>query len=124
MIRQIDRVMQNMEDQVKQFRLGGGNPISIGIVGVNHANQYTSYEGSVEWPTTGRGRHKHPIQEAANVEARIRARVAPQYDDVIYLRFRATNVAPFDFEWVDKSATEMDYAAVLTRIIRRYEQRF
>jgi hypothetical protein len=124
MVRQIDRVMQNMEDQVKQFRLGGGQPLSICIVGINHAKQYVSYEGNVEWPTTGKGRHKHPYQEAAEVETRIRARVAPQYDDVIFLRFQATNVPPFKFEWVDAKATELDYAAVLTRTIRNYEKRF
>lgn len=124
MIRQIDRVMGNMEDQVKQFRKGGGNPISLCVAGINHADQYLSYEGEKEWPTTGKGRHKHPFQEAAEAEARIRARVLPQYDEVLFLRFRATNIPPYDFEWVDTHGTEMDYAAILTRIIRRYDQRF
>lgn len=124
MIKQIDRVMQNMEDQVKQFRVGGGQPLSLCIVGINHAQEYVSYEGNREWPTTGKGGHKHPYQEAADAEARIRARVAPQYDDVIFLRFRATNTAPFKFEWVNGPETELDYAAILTRTIRSYEQRF
>jgi hypothetical protein len=124
MVRQIDRVMQNMEDQVKQFRLGGGQPLSVCIVGINHAQEYVSYEGDREWPTTGRGRHKHPYQEAAEVEARIKARVASQYDDVLFLRFRATNMTPFKFEWLNGPETELDYGAVLTRTIRGYEQRF
>lgn len=124
MIRQIDRVMQNMEDQVTQFRLGGGQPISLCVAGINHAQQYVSYEGDREWPTTGKGRHKHPFQEAGAVEDRIRARVVPQYDDVLFLRFRATNTPPFDFEWLNGPEVEMDYAAILTRMVRRYEQRF
>lgn len=124
MIRQIDRVMRSMEDQVTQFHAGGSQPISVGIVGLNYADQYTSYEGEREWPTTGQGRHKHPIQEAAKAEARIRDRVQSRYDELLFLRFRAANVSPFDFEWVDERQTSIDYGAILTRVIRRYEQRF
>ena len=123
MIKQIDRVMGNMLDQSVHFRAGGGQPICIGIVGINHAVQCTSYEGSREYPTDGRG-NRHPIQEAADAEARILARVSPHYDELLFLRFRAANIPPFEFEWVDAQGTEMDYAAVLTRITRRYEQIF
>lgn len=124
MNRQIDRVMRSMEDQIKQFRAGGGRPISIGIVGVNHAARCTTYEGDVAWPTTGKGRHKHPIQEAAVTETKIRNRVGPQYDEVLFVRFRAENVPPYDFEWVNQADTELEYGAILTRTIRRYEQNF
>ena len=124
MIRQIDRVMQNMEDQVVQFRRGGGNPISIGLVGINHADHYVSFEGDRTWPTTGKGKFKHPFQEADEVEARIYARVRPQYDEVLFLRFKATNHEPFTFAWLDKKKTETEYAAILLRTIREYEKRF
>lgn len=124
MIRQIDRVMGDMEHQVDHFRAGGGQPISIGIVGINQADHCTTYEGDVAWPTTGQGRHRHPFQEAQEVENRIIARVRPRYDELLILRFRATNEPPYPFEWVDGPATKLDYAAILTRMLRRYEQRF
>jgi hypothetical protein len=111
MIRQSDRVMGNMEDQVRHFRAGRGQPIAIGVVGINHAERYTGYEGEKEWPTTGSGKYLHPVQEASAVEARIRARVAPHYDDLLFLRYRATNVPPYDFAWLDAGGTEMDYGA-------------
>jgi hypothetical protein len=123
MIKQIDRVMGNMEDQIKHFQKGGGRPISIAIVGINHANKCTSYEGSRAWPTDGK-KHKHPIQEAAAAETRIAARVRSQYDELLFLRFRASNVRPYDFEWVSQNETELDYGAILTRVVRRYEQLF
>lgn len=123
MIKQIDRVMGNMLDQVTHFRAGGGQPICVGIVGINYAERCTSYEGDREYPTDGKG-NRHPIQEAAAAEARILSRVKPSYDELLFLRFRAENVPPFNFEWVDAIATETDYAAALTRITRQYEQRF
>ena len=46
------------------------------------------------------------------------------FDEFLILRFRANNMPPYRFEWVDTHRTEMDYAAVLTRILRKYEQRF
>lgn len=123
MIKQIDRVMGNMLDQVQHFRAGGGQPICVGIVGINYAERCTSYEGDREYPTDGKG-NRHPIQEAAAAEARIMTRVNSSYDELLFLRFRAENISPFKFDWVDPVATETDYAAALTRITRRYEQRF
>ncbi len=63
MIKQIDRVGSDLRGQVEHFRRGGGSPISVGIVGINHAERYTSYEGAREYPTDGK-REKHPFQEA------------------------------------------------------------
>jgi hypothetical protein len=123
MIKQIDRVMGNMLDQVVHFHEGGGKPICVGIVGLNHAPECTSYEGDRPFPTDGRT-YTHPIQEAADAEARILSRVKPKYDELLFLRFRASNVAPYPFEWVDERATELDYAAILTRVTRRYDDRF
>ena len=123
MIKQIDRVMGNMLDQVTHFRAGGGQPICVGIVGINYAERCTSYEADRKYPTDGKG-NRHPIQEAATAEGRILSRVGSSYDELLFLRFRAENVPPFKFGWVDVVAMETDYAAVLTRITRRYEQRF
>ena len=123
MIKQIDRVMTDLQNQKREFLAAGGTPITVGIVGINHAPRYVSYEGEVAWPTGAKG-HKHPVQEAADAEQRLLARVASDFDEFLILRFRATNETPHVFEWMDLRQTEMDYGAVLTRILRKYEARF
>jgi len=40
------------------------------------------------------------------------------------LRFRATNVAPFSFEWADLDQTSKEYGALLIRVSREYDRRF
>ncbi len=124
MIKQIDRVIGDLVRQVEQFKKTGGNPICVGLVGVNSAAHYTSYEGKAEWPTDGKGGHKHPIQEAAEAESRILARAAPAFDEFQVFRFRAENVAPFSFEWVNYGQTAKEYSALLLRLSREYDRRF
>ena len=58
MIKQIDRVIGDLIKQVAHFRRGAGNPICVGIVGINHAAAYTSYEGERAWPTDGTSKLK------------------------------------------------------------------
>ena len=124
MLKQIDRVIGDLNKQVSQFQLGGGSPVTIGIVGINHAAVYTSYEGDREYRTTGRDGYAHPIQEAKEAKRRLVTMAAPQFDQFLPLEFRAENVAPFRFEWLNKDSTERDYGAVLTRVLRSYDQRF
>jgi len=123
MIKQIDRVISDLTKQVSHFRTAGGNPISVGIVGINYADRCTSYEGDRAWPTDGRI-HKHPIQEAHEAERRLQARARPAFDEFIVLRFVARNEEPYLFEWLNEEQTSLDYGASLTRILRRYEDRF
>jgi len=123
MIKQIDRVIGDLVRQVEEFRRTGGQPICVGFVGINCAAGYTSYEGEREWPTDGR-KHKHPNQEAGEAERRLLSRAAPAFDEFQILRFRATNTAPFPFEWVDYQQTTNEYAALLVRISRDYDRRF
>ncbi|MBI4184689.1 MAG: hypothetical protein HY521_11915 [Proteobacteria bacterium] len=123
MIKQIDRVMTVLLNQRDHFRRGGDDPICVGIVGINYADHYTSYEGDRTYPTNG-GKYPHPIQEAAETERRLREVVAPKFDEFLVLRFRAYNVPPYAFEWVNAHDTELDYGAVLTRVSREYERRF
>src|SRR5882672_5146752 len=89
MIKQIDRVIGDLIRQVSEFKKTGGNPICVGIVGINSAASYTSYEKDREWPTGGKG-HKHPAEEAEKAEALLRAKAAPGFDEFQVLRFRAT----------------------------------
>lgn len=123
MIKQIDRVISDLARQVEHFNQARGNPISIGIVGINYAERYVSHEGDKVWPTDGR-KHKHPVQEAAEAEARLLARAAPAFDEFLVLRFRATNEPPYPFTWIDQRQTELDYGAILVRTLRHYEARF
>ena len=123
MIKQIDRVIGDLIRQVEEFKRTGGNPICVGVVGVNFAPNYTSHEGEREWPTDGK-KHKHPIQEAAGAERRLISRAAAKFDEFQILRFRATNVAPFPFEWVDLDQTAKEYGALLIRVSREYDRRF
>lgn len=123
MIKQIDRVVNDLQNQVREFKIAGGNPITVGVVGINQADHYVSYEGDVEWHTGLKGK-KHPIQEAPEAERRLLAKAAPVFDEFVILRYRAWNSPPYPFNWVNESQTELDYGAVLTRILRKYNVRF
>jgi hypothetical protein len=52
------------------------------------------------------------------------ARAAPAFDEFQILRFQATNVAPFPFEWLDYERTVKEYGALLLRVCREYDRRF
>lgn len=123
MIKQIDRVINDLINQVSQFRKGGGQPINVAFVGINFADQYVSFEGRRRWPTDGK-KYKHPIQEAAQAEQRLNEKARSAFDEFQILRFRATNAKPYPFDWVDLTTTEMEYSALLTRVSREYERRF
>lgn len=127
MIKQIDRVISDLTKQVRQFKRGGGDPICIGVVGINSAPYAIGLEGERSFRTDGR-KHKHPIQEAAVAEQRLRDLAAPDFDEFLFLRYRATNDPagdpPFPFEWVDFPLTNRDYGAILTRVSIEYEKRF
>jgi len=117
MIRQIDRVINDLKGQVQQFKAKKGTPITIGVVGVNRAQAYVSYEGDTQWPTTGVGRHKHPYQEADETISRLGSLAAPHFDEFLILEFIATNSAPFPFTWVNPVKTQRDYGAILELLV-------
>lgn len=125
MLRQIGRVDSDLRDQVAYFRKGNENPVSVGIVGINHAGRYVSYEGDRPYPTMGHGKHKHPFQEAEAVKARLEHDTKPKFDEFLFLHFKATNEeAEYPFEWLDEAATLREYGAILARISRKYEEKF
>ena len=123
MIKQIDRVINDLRNQVVQFKRGGGNPICVAIIGINHAESTVGYEGERPFPTTGKSGFLHPYQEGQEAERRLRI-AAPEYDEFLPLLFKATNAPPYPFTWVDYVRTRLDYAAALSRISARYQQRF
>ena len=124
MIKQIDRVINDLRNQVAQFRRGGGNPICVAVIGINQAVSTVGYEGARAFPTTGKQGFLHPFQEAHEAERRLRTEAAPEFDEFLVLRFKATNSPPYAFEWVNYNETRLDYAAALSRISARYQQRF
>ncbi len=124
MIKQIDRVASDLRSQVGQFRRGGGQPICVGIVGINQADKYVSYERDRQWPTTGRSGYLHPCQEAEVAERRLEAEAKPSFDEFLVIRFKATNFPPFPFAWADLRGLRLDYGAILTRISSEYQRRF
>ena len=123
MRKQLDRVCSDLERQVSEFKKQGGKPVCVGIVGVNWADSYTGYEGRRKFSTDGK-KNKHPHQEAQSSERDLVDRVKGSFDELILLRFRAKNIKPFDFSWVDRKGTEDLYASGLVRISREYETRF
>ena len=123
MIKQIDRVRSDLVGQVDQFHRGVGNPICVGIVGVNHAAYCVSYEGDRQFRTDGR-KYTHPCQEAEAAEERLRSGAAPKFDEFLVLQYRATNEEPYPFECVNYGRAFNDYGAILARISRTYDARF
>lgn len=125
MIKQIDRVKSDLRNQVTEFRkkAGSRNPICVGIVGINYADYAVGYEGDRLHRTTGSGGDRHPIQEADAARERLKA-IEPYYDEFLILEHRATNEAPYKFEWVNEVDTRQLYASALVRISNEYERRF
>jgi len=121
MIKQIDRVINDLKNQALQFKSRNPSAITIAIVGVNHAPRYSSYEGERVFLAEGA---RSPAAEAAKAIQRLDAGARHHYDEFIVLPFKATNSAPFRFEWNDFDSTENLYAALLVRTLRLYETRF
>jgi hypothetical protein len=69
MIKQIDRVKNDLHHQIFEFKRGGGSPICLAVIGINQAETTTGYEGDRPWPTTGKGGFLHPFQEAPEAES-------------------------------------------------------
>jgi hypothetical protein len=122
MIKQIDRVVSDLKGQVAHFRARSGNPVCVGIVGINRAPWCTSYEGTRTFRTDGR-LHKHPIDEADEAEKRLLQLAAPAFDEFLVLRFAAPNEPPFPFTWMNESDTALEYGAILARVSQQYEAR-
>jgi hypothetical protein len=129
MIKQVDRVLSDLENQARVFRSRGNNPICVAVVGINRAQEYLSYGGKrddgedVTFLTTGSSGRRHPCQEYAEAERRIRQRIDPIYE-LIVLPFDATNQSPHSFAWANAPALTNAYGAALIRISQEYEKRF
>jgi hypothetical protein len=124
MIKQIDRVSGDLVRQVEEFRRSSSLVLCVGVVGINAAPHYTSYEGQRKYRTDGSATYRHPVQEAGDAEARLLAAVRPHFDEFLMLSFCATNEPPFAFRWTDPDTVLQEYGAALTRLSVEYERRF
>lgn len=121
MIKQIDRVITDMKNQVTEFKVHHGKPITIGMVGINCAAATVSYEGpGRSYKTTGKGGYMHPVQEADEAEHRMRSLAGPFFDEFLVLRYNATNEGSFPFSWDNATKSNQEYGAILTRVSSRF----
>lgn len=126
MIKQIDRVTGDLRKQAGQFRGVTPDAISLGVVGVNVAETYRSYEGDRTYDKPG-ATGPAPASEAAEAIRRLRdgaTGAAGAYDELLVLEFAAPNRDPFAFRWASAQRAADDYAAALQRISRLYQKRF
>ena len=120
MIKQIDRVTSDLCGQAAHFKRKSPDALTVGIVGLNMAEEYVSYEGDREYPTGKYG--PHPAQEAPEAERRLLVEAEPCYREFLVLPFKSNNRSPFDFEWVGVDRIRDGYASILLRLIRAYER--
>jgi hypothetical protein len=121
MIKQIDRVANDLRHQASQFRNRNSSVVTIALVGVNHAARYESYEGDRVFVAEG---SRSPAAEAPKAIRRLHDGAREQYDEFVVLPFQATNASPFPFEWINLASIEDHYSAALLRTLRLYEARF
>ena len=119
LIAQVDRVINDLVNQATIFRSHNKNAITVGIVGVNYADRYLGWEGDRSFPA-----RTPPVREAPDFANRIERAVEPHYDELIILRFEASNIEPYDFDWLNKEQTQQLYGSALVRISAEYERRF
>ncbi len=119
LIAQVDRVINDLSKQARVFQTRNPSAIRVGLVGVNFADTYTGHEGERQYVAKS-----PPAREATEFAKRIDQVVGPLFDELLILRFKATNNPPYDFEWVNSLETEQLYGSVLVRISSEYERRF
>jgi len=120
MIKQIDRVVSDLCGQSRHFKTKSPDAIEVGIVGINVADRYVSYEGDRAYPTETYG--PHPFVEANEAERRLRDAAEPCFSEFLVLPFKASNSPPYPFAWADPRVTTDAYASMLVRLLRRYQR--
>ena len=119
MLKQIDRVINDLTGQARTFEIQAPNAIRVAMVGVNFSDAYTGYEKDRAFPTK-----TPPSREAPKVIPRVEEHLGAKYDELLIFRFKATNTAPFPFAWVDADEMHQTYGAALLRISRLFDTRF
>jgi hypothetical protein len=117
MIKQIDRVINDLRHQAAVFRELNSNAVTVGIVGVNYSYSYVSYEKDRTYSSS-------PITESRKAQQRLIERASDAYDEFLILPFGITNVDPYPFEWTERRETEQLYNSALLRVSNLYNTRF
>ena len=131
MIKQLDRVVNDLGKQVLAFNTRGGSkpPIAVAFVGVNHSTKFLSFESTSTYLADGTRQpngktYARPCDEAERAKADLNELARPLYFEFLILEFKATNMPPYPFEWVAPETVLDDYNALLTRVAYEYEARF
>lgn len=119
LIAQVDRVINDLIKQADIFSKHNAHALRLGLVGVNFASTYTGHEGERQHVAK-----TPPAREASDFATRIERAAGPHYDELLILKFRATNNPPYDFQWVDLKDTEQLYGSILVRLSAQYDRRF
>lgn len=119
MIKQIDRVINDLKGQAATFREQTPNCICVAFVAVNHSNEYVSFERERSFKA-----RPAPSREAPKAIERLRAKAADHFDEFVILPFEATNASPYPFKWVDEKSTRREYSAALLRVSQLFDSRF
>jgi hypothetical protein len=117
MIKQIDRVINDLRHQASVFKQLNPGAITVGIVGINYSYSYVSYEKDRQYAST-------PITESRKAQQRLESGARDAFDELLVLPFGITNVEPYPFEWIDKRDTEQHYNSVVLRLSNLYDSRF
>jgi hypothetical protein len=119
LIAQVDRVMNDLSKQARIFQTHNTNAIRTAFVGVNFADSYINHEGERQFVAK-----KAPAREAREFASRIERVAGPLFNELLILRFKATNTPPYTFEWLNQLETEQLYGSVLVRISAAYDHLF
>ena len=131
MIKQLDRVIGDLNKQVTEFQTKGGSkqPITLGIVGVNRSPSFLSYEGAISFLADGTKQpngksYARPSDEASRAIEDLQRLARPHFFEFLILEFEASNMEPYPFKWVNPAKTFNEYNALLSRLAFEYEARF
>jgi hypothetical protein len=119
LLAQVDRVVNDLVNQARVFTTLNPAALRVGFVGVNYADSYVGHEGERSFIAKS-----PPAREAPEFSRRIEQFVAPEYDELLVLRFRATNAEPFPFQWLDEQQLRQHYSSILVRLSAEYTRRF
>ena len=116
--KQIDRVISDLDNFALRMKTLNRKCINVAIIGINHESDYVGREGKRTF------KHTLREQEPTTVREKISRDLGERYDEVLVLKFKATNQKPYPFRWLDPQAVDLDYGAALTRVGERYQERF
>src|SRR5436190_3815001 len=84
-LKQIGRVISDLERFADRMKLLNQRCINVAVVGVNYESDYVGWEGERPY------RHKLSANEPEIVSARLAEALLHRYDELLIFRFRATN---------------------------------